>query len=89
MREFIASYRTEHEGRSCPLKCATFLFDPKGRYRIYKACGACQVDHKCPLACGGVDASDNLQWLTARENRKKSADCSSCKEPFYLCGTRL
>jgi hypothetical protein len=28
-------------------------------------------DHKCPLACGGKDAVENLQWQTIKESRDK------------------
>jgi hypothetical protein len=31
-----------------------------------------------PLACCGLDAPQNMQWLTAEANRAKSDDCSAC-----------
>jgi hypothetical protein len=36
------------------------------------------IDHICPLACCGLDAPQNMQWLTAEANRAKSNDCSAC-----------
>jgi hypothetical protein len=38
----------------------------------------CQVDHVCPLACCGLDAPQNMQWLTAEANRAKRDDCPAC-----------
>lgn len=87
--QFVKEYREAHEGRACPLWCATFKLDKHGHFKLYRECGACQVDHVCALACGGVDAADNLQYLSSEANRKKSDDCSACREPFYgECGTR-
>jgi hypothetical protein len=65
--------------KPCPEKCQLFEKTPAGKYKLYSKCGKCQVDHVCPLACCGSDTVDNLQWLTAKENRKKSADCSACQ----------
>jgi 5-methylcytosine-specific restriction endonuclease McrA len=62
----------------CPKKCITYTFE-KGKFVLYEKCGACQVDHICPLACCGLDKEQNMQWLTSRENRAKSADCTACK----------
>lgn len=36
-------------------------------------CPGWQVDHRTPLKCGGRDHVDNLQWLTVREHRAKTA----------------
>ena len=39
-----------------------------------RATGRCpgyEVDHIVPLACGGADASSNMQWLTREANRRK------------------
>jgi hypothetical protein len=41
------------------------------RYVLYQRCGSCQVEHICPLACCGLDAPQNMQWLTAEANRAK------------------
>ncbi|MFO0584080.1 MAG: HNH endonuclease signature motif containing protein [Anaeromyxobacter sp.] len=41
--------------------------------RTTGACPGYEVDHRVPLACGGSDAPDNMQWLTKDENRKKGA----------------
>lgn len=64
----------------CPPTCATYVREGS-RFVLYQRCGSCQVDHICPLACCGADAVENLQWLTARENRAKSADCTACAVP--------
>lgn len=47
-----------------------------------KTTGTCpgwEVDHIKPLACGGPDAPDNMQWLTAKENRRKGS--MGCRRP--------
>jgi hypothetical protein len=31
-----------------------------------------EVDHILPLACGGADRPENMQWLTAAEHRAKT-----------------
>ena len=41
-----------------------------------KTSGACPgyvVDHIKPLACGGVDAPNNMQWQTVAEGKAKDA----------------
>lgn len=61
----------------CPQSCATYV--RKGqRYVVHQRCGACQVDHKCPRAWCGKDDTANLQWLTSKENRKKSDSPAQC-----------
>jgi hypothetical protein len=62
----------------CPASCATYVRVARGRYRVYQQCGACQVDHKCPRAWCGKDDAANLQWLTSKENRKKSDSPAQC-----------
>jgi len=43
-------------------------------------CPGFEVDHKVPLACGGPDTPDNMQWLTAEANRRKGdLGCSTRK----------
>lgn len=64
----------------CPKTCALYIRDGS-RFVLYQKCGACQVDHVCPLACCGADAVENLQWLTAKANRAKGADCAACSLP--------
>lgn len=71
------------EGKSC-----TTYVRAGSRFVVDKICGACVEDHICPLACGGVDAVDNLQWLRAQTNLVKGADCSACKEVFTSCNVR-
>lgn len=73
----IAQFRKNHP---CPTTCATYV-KTDGRFVLYQKCGACQVDHVCPLACCGADAIENLQWLTADQNRAKGADCTACRLP--------
>lgn len=63
----------------CPKTCALYVRDGS-RFVLYSSCGRCQVDHVCPLACCGTDTVDNLQWLTAEENRAKGADCTACAQ---------
>jgi len=41
-------------------------------------CRGYEADHVCALSCCGIDAVQNLQWLTKEQNRKKGADCSQC-----------
>lgn len=41
--------------------------------RTTGSCPGWEVDHVVPLACGGPDTPSNMQWLTAKENRKKGA----------------
>jgi 5-methylcytosine-specific restriction endonuclease McrA len=43
-------------------------------------CPGFEVDHKIPLACGGPDTPDNMQWLTVEANRRKGdLGCSTRK----------
>ncbi len=37
------------------------------------ACPGWEVDHRTPLKCGGRDHPDNLQWLTVKAHREKTA----------------
>lgn len=54
---------------------------PKGRLGYI-------VDHKCPLACGGIDATINMQYQTVQEGKNKDAwerspeGCASLCYPF-------
>ncbi|HKJ23371.1 MAG TPA: YHYH domain-containing protein [Myxococcota bacterium] len=44
-------------------------------------CPGYEVDHKIPLACGGPDTPDNMQWLTTEANRRKGdLGCSSRRQ---------
>ncbi len=61
-----------------PESCAVYV-KRGARFFLYSRSGACDVDHVCPLACGGRDAVDNMQWLDAKTNRAKGADCSACE----------
>lgn len=61
----------------CPTKCKLYVREGS-RFVVWKQCGRCQVDHICPLACCGPDTPENMQWLTAEDNLKKGADCTSC-----------
>jgi hypothetical protein len=39
-------------------------------------CGGYVIDHVVPLACGGADATSNMQWQTIPEAKAKDrADC--------------
>lgn len=70
----VAEFKKEFP---CPRSCALYVRDGS-RFVLYEKCGACEADHRCPLACCGADTVDNLQWLTAKENRTKGADCTAC-----------
>jgi hypothetical protein len=61
-----------------PAWCATYVVRG-GRLRLYSRTGACDVDHRCPLKCGGPDSLENLQWMDAKANRSKGADCTACE----------
>ena len=61
----------------CPKSCRTYV-NRAGKWTLYEKCGACEVDHICPLACCGTDTIGNMQWLDKLENRSKGADCSKC-----------
>jgi hypothetical protein len=39
--------------------------------RGYGACPGYVVDHVKPLACGGADAPENMQWETVSEGKAK------------------
>jgi hypothetical protein len=63
----------------CPATCATYV--KRGdRIVLYEKCGACNVDHICPLACCGKDSPSNMQWLDAKENIKKGDNCRACSK---------
>jgi hypothetical protein len=77
IKHFQKAWARAHGGLPCPEECA--LYRKAGeQYVLYQRCGGCQVDHICPLACCGLDAPQNMQWLTAEANRAKSDDCSAC-----------
>jgi 5-methylcytosine-specific restriction endonuclease McrA len=47
--------------------------DIKALQKFYINCPAgYEVDHICPVSKGGLHTLENLQYLTASENRKKS-----------------
>jgi hypothetical protein len=46
-------------------------------------CPGWQVDHREALVCGGVDAVENLQWLTVEEHKAKT------RVEVKLCRSRL
>lgn len=60
-----AEFKQQHP---CPANGAT-----KGR------CEGFIIDHVIPLACGGADSPDNMQWQTEEESKAKDkwerADC--------------
>jgi hypothetical protein len=70
----IAKFRKAHP---CPASCRTYVKEG-GKFRLYRACGACAVDHVCPRAACGKDDVSNLQWLSAEENRRKSDKTFAC-----------
>lgn len=36
-----------------------------------KRCSGYVIDHKCPLACCGLDAPQNMQWQTYKASKAK------------------
>ncbi len=74
---FKVAWSASNGGLACPKGCATYTRVGRA-FVLYERCGACQVDHVCPLACCGTDVPENMQWLSARANRAKGADCSAC-----------
>lgn len=46
-------------------------------------CPGWQVDHREALVCGGVDAVENLQWLTVEEHKAKT------RVEVKLCRSRV
>lgn len=43
-------------------------------------CPGWQIDHRDALVCGGVDAVENLQWLTVEEHKAKTrAEVKLCR----------
>lgn len=82
---FKAQWSAAHGGRACPqgpavgddLDCR--LYHRVGRaFVLYEPCGACEVDHRCPLACCGADTPENMHWMDKKANRAKGADCTFC-----------
>jgi 5-methylcytosine-specific restriction endonuclease McrA len=37
-------------------------------------CPGWQVDHVTPLCLGGLDATENLAWMTVEDHKRKTAD---------------
>lgn len=64
----------------CPSRCKVYVREGS-KFVVWKACGRCQVDHVCPLACCGKDSVDNMMWLTVEENLAKGDDCVACIPP--------
>ncbi len=55
-----------------------------GKY--HGACPGFQVDHKRPLAAGGKDDPDNMQWLSISDHKAKTSyERRSC---IYGCGVK-
>jgi len=45
-----------------------------------RGCSGYQVDHVVPLACGGRDVAQNLQWLTVAAHRAKTKADATCSK---------
>ena len=41
--------------------------------KVYGACPGREIDHIIPLKCGGLDKPSNMQWLTKKAHKKKTA----------------
>ena len=75
-----ATVRAFKKLNPCPATCRTYV-RRGSRFVLWAPCGACAVDHVCPLACCGADDVANMQWMDARDNAAKGADCSACEAP--------
>ena len=64
----------------CPARCKLYVRDGS-KFKVWRECGRCNVDHICPLACCGKDEPDNMTWLTVEENLAKGDDCIACQLP--------
>jgi hypothetical protein len=71
----LIAFKKQHP---CPVSCRTYV-KRNGKMVLYQKCGACNIDHVCPLACCGKDVLENMQWLDAAANRKKSDNCRACQ----------
>lgn len=43
-------------------------------------CRGYRVDHIVPLACGGRDVPENMQWLTIAQHRAKTRRDAQCRK---------
>ncbi len=77
LAKFKAEWTAANGGAPCPETCKTYV-RRGSRFVPYERCGACQVDHLCPLACCGVDAPSNMHWMDKLANLRKGADCTAC-----------
>jgi hypothetical protein len=41
-------------------------------------CRGYEIHHACPLACCGLDAPQNMVWLTKAAHRALKVDCAAC-----------
>lgn len=41
-------------------------------------CPGFQIDHVVPLACGGADRPENMQWLSLEKHRAKTKIDATC-----------
>lgn len=68
--------------RNYKAKKAFKLFHPcpsTGRYK--GSCPNYVIDHIKPLACGGADSPDNMQWQTKAEAKAKDKwELKECKK---------
>ncbi len=77
LARFKAEWSAANGGAPCPETCKTYV-RRGSRFVLYERCGACQVDHLCPLKCCGIDAPSNMHWMDKLANLRKGADCSAC-----------
>lgn len=50
--------------------------------KVYGACPGREIDHIIPLKCGGADKPSNMQWLTKKAHKKKTArEAKLCRQP--------
>lgn len=54
------------------------------------ACPGYVIDHICPLACGGADAPENMQWQSkadaAAKDKWERQSCEKLCTPENSCG---
>ena len=71
-----------HRSQTVLRKFKAMTGHPKGRKSYV-------IDHICPLACGGKDSIENLQWQTVKEGKSKDKWERTAKGCSTLCSPEL